>query len=221
MTTTAKPCPSGTPSWFTGHWRDWHRGHGCGQDDGKPRSDAAIAEIAQHEANKATGYLTDAELRFLRASHDVGRHAARTCARRAERSTDRREEARRRGVRSQRAHDQALRAAARLLRLRSLREVADLRSSRRRSAPDDVERDQGRSKDPRDDDERERRSLPRRRAVRTRRMRSYMAIVEPGTQRSSGNVEDMTPNEQVAWFLEHHECRGLGGSASRKKGKHR
>jgi hypothetical protein len=35
----------------------------------------------------------------------------------------------------------------------------------------------------------------------------YMAIVEPGTQRVSGNVEDETPTKQVAWFLEHHECR--------------
>jgi hypothetical protein len=60
MTNTAKTCPSGTPSWFTGHWKDWHRGHSCAQDDGKPRSDAAIAEVAQHEANKDSGYLTDA-----------------------------------------------------------------------------------------------------------------------------------------------------------------
>ena len=36
---------------------------------------------------------------------------------------------------------------------------------------------------------------------------AYRAIVEPGTQRDSGNVEDATPKEQVAWFLEHHECR--------------
>lgn len=35
----------------------------------------------------------------------------------------------------------------------------------------------------------------------------YMAIVEPGTQRLSGNVEDDSPTKQVAWFLEHHECR--------------
>lgn len=67
-----KPCADPTPPWFTGHWRDWHRGHGCKQDDGKPRSEAAITEIAQHEANKDTGYLTDAELRFLRASTTSG-----------------------------------------------------------------------------------------------------------------------------------------------------
>jgi hypothetical protein len=40
----------------------------------------------------------------------------------------------------------------------------------------------------------------------------YMAVVELGAERSSGNVEDMTPNEQVAWFLDHHECRALQGS---------
>lgn len=32
------PCTNQTPSWFTGHWREWHRGHGCDIDDGKPRS---------------------------------------------------------------------------------------------------------------------------------------------------------------------------------------
>lgn len=36
---------------------------------------------------------------------------------------------------------------------------------------------------------------------------AYMAIVEPGTRRDSGNVEDMSPKDQVTWFLEHHECR--------------
>jgi hypothetical protein len=65
-------CSSGTPSWFTGHWRDWHRGHGCDRDDGKPRSEAAVAEVAQHEANGDTGYLTDAELSFLRARTTSG-----------------------------------------------------------------------------------------------------------------------------------------------------
>lgn len=70
--TTAKPCPSGTPSWFTGHWRDWHRGHGCDRDDGKQRSEAAITEVAQHETNKDTGYLTDAELSLLRARTTSG-----------------------------------------------------------------------------------------------------------------------------------------------------
>ena len=72
MTTVAKPCPNGTPSWFTGHWRDWHRGHGCDRDDGKPRSGNALTEIAQHEARKDTGYLTDAELGLLRARTTSG-----------------------------------------------------------------------------------------------------------------------------------------------------
>ena len=65
-------CTDHTPSWFVGHWRDWHRGHGCNKDDGKPRSDAGINEIEQHAANTATGFLTDAELRFLRASTTSG-----------------------------------------------------------------------------------------------------------------------------------------------------
>lgn len=65
-------CTDHTPSWFVGHWRDWHRGHGCARDDGKPRSDDAKTEIAQHAANVATGFLTDAELRLLRASTTSG-----------------------------------------------------------------------------------------------------------------------------------------------------
>lgn len=69
---TAVPCTNGTPSWFTGHWRDWHRGHGCDRDDEKLRSADAKTEITQHEANVATGFLTDAELRMLRASTTSG-----------------------------------------------------------------------------------------------------------------------------------------------------
>ena len=71
---TKKPCTNFTPSWFVGHWREWHRGHGCEQDDGKPRSDTATAEIAQRDAHTRVDskYLTDAELRFLRASTTSG-----------------------------------------------------------------------------------------------------------------------------------------------------
>lgn len=65
-------CLHDTPRWFTSHWRDWHRGHGCVKDDGQPRSEAAIAEISQHTANEATGYLTDAELGCLRARTTSG-----------------------------------------------------------------------------------------------------------------------------------------------------
>ena len=69
---TTKPCANGTPPWFTGRWQDWHRGHGCDRDDGKPRSEDAKIEIAQHAENAATGFLTDAELRTLRASTTSG-----------------------------------------------------------------------------------------------------------------------------------------------------
>lgn len=68
----SKSCENCTPPWFVGHWRDWHRGHGCDQDDGSPRSDEAATEIGQHAANEHTGYLTDAELRFLRAATTSG-----------------------------------------------------------------------------------------------------------------------------------------------------
>jgi hypothetical protein len=67
-----KSCTNNTPRNFVGHWREWHRGHGCDKDDGKPRSDDAKHEIRQMAANATTGYLTDAELRFLRASTTSG-----------------------------------------------------------------------------------------------------------------------------------------------------
>ena len=69
---TAKSCTTFTPPWFTGHWRDWHRGHGCDRDDGQSRSAEALTEIAQHTANASTGFLTDAELRMLRAATTSG-----------------------------------------------------------------------------------------------------------------------------------------------------
>jgi hypothetical protein len=43
-------CPGDSPPWFSGRWRDWHRGHGCEKDDGRPRSAEAIEEIKRHEA---------------------------------------------------------------------------------------------------------------------------------------------------------------------------
>jgi hypothetical protein len=70
--TDERPCTNHTPPWFVGHWRDWHRGHGCAADDGAPRSDEASTEIAQHATNETGGFLTDAELRFLRASTTAG-----------------------------------------------------------------------------------------------------------------------------------------------------
>lgn len=39
------PCTNTSPRWFTGRWLDWHRGHGCDLDDGKPRTAAGEAEI--------------------------------------------------------------------------------------------------------------------------------------------------------------------------------
>ena len=67
-----KTCTNNTPRGFVGHWREWHRGHGCDKDDGKPRSAEARHEIAQMKANETSGYLTDAELRHLRASTTSG-----------------------------------------------------------------------------------------------------------------------------------------------------
>lgn len=68
--TTSKSCDNFTPPWFVGHWRGWR--HGCDKDDGKARSVAATTEIEQHAANADIGFLTDAELGFLRASTTSG-----------------------------------------------------------------------------------------------------------------------------------------------------
>jgi hypothetical protein len=67
-----RPCPDSTPVWFIGLWRDWHRGHGCSNDDGLPQSAEAVAEISQHASNKGTGFLTDAQLSHLRARTTSG-----------------------------------------------------------------------------------------------------------------------------------------------------
>lgn len=72
MTNSAKSCADHTPPGFVGHWREWHRGHGCDKDDGKPRSEAAKTEVAQIAENADTGFLTDAELSFLRAATTSG-----------------------------------------------------------------------------------------------------------------------------------------------------
>jgi hypothetical protein len=72
MISSAKACWRYAPPWFTGHWSDWHRGHGCPSDDGASRSEAATAEIAQHSAHNNTGYLTDAELGVLRTRTTAG-----------------------------------------------------------------------------------------------------------------------------------------------------
>jgi hypothetical protein len=38
-------CTNDSPPWFTGRWRDWHRGHGCDKDDGQPRTIEGALEI--------------------------------------------------------------------------------------------------------------------------------------------------------------------------------
>ena len=45
-------CDDNSPPWFTGRWRDWHRGHGCDKDDGKPRTPDGQREIDDHAAGK-------------------------------------------------------------------------------------------------------------------------------------------------------------------------
>lgn len=51
---TRAACFDDSPSWLRGHWRDWHRGHGCNKDDGKPRTDAGWTEINERRGLPAT-----------------------------------------------------------------------------------------------------------------------------------------------------------------------
>lgn len=65
------PCTNQTPRWFTGHWREWHRGHGCDQDDGKPRSAHAASEIAKRaavDADRSTGFYVSVAWRDGKAA---------------------------------------------------------------------------------------------------------------------------------------------------------
>lgn len=48
-------CRNNSPAWFTGRWRDWHRGHGCNKDDGQPRSAEGAAEIEAGGAQPGGG----------------------------------------------------------------------------------------------------------------------------------------------------------------------
>jgi hypothetical protein len=50
-----KRCTQYSPPWFTGRWRDWHRGHGCEKDDGKPRTPEGALEIEQGEQQPHSG----------------------------------------------------------------------------------------------------------------------------------------------------------------------
>lgn len=38
QTESSGQCKDMTPPGWVGRWRDWHRGHGCELDDGKPRT---------------------------------------------------------------------------------------------------------------------------------------------------------------------------------------
>ena len=46
-------CTNDSPPWFTGRWRDWHRGHGCDKDDGQPRTLEGALEIMHRERRPA------------------------------------------------------------------------------------------------------------------------------------------------------------------------
>jgi hypothetical protein len=46
-------CRDLSPPWFTGRWRDWHRGHGCGKDDGRQRTPEGQAEIDRRHSEAA------------------------------------------------------------------------------------------------------------------------------------------------------------------------
>lgn len=70
-------CTNNSPPGFTGHWRDWHRGHGCDKDDGKPHSEAGIDAITEavHEprGREPEQTLTMAESKARREGEISGR----------------------------------------------------------------------------------------------------------------------------------------------------
>lgn len=39
-------CRDMTPAWFSGHWREWHRGHGCDRDPELPKEYADQGKCA-------------------------------------------------------------------------------------------------------------------------------------------------------------------------------
>ncbi len=51
---TRPVCGNHSAPWFAGRWQDWHRGHGCNKDDGKPRTAEGAAEIAAGIASGKT-----------------------------------------------------------------------------------------------------------------------------------------------------------------------
>lgn len=53
MTAPDVPCGNNAPPWFTGRWRDWHRGHGCDKDDGRPRTAEGQREIDDYDKRHA------------------------------------------------------------------------------------------------------------------------------------------------------------------------
>jgi hypothetical protein len=42
---TAGECQNNSPAGFTGHWRDWHRGHGCDKDPEYKATRSPIGEV--------------------------------------------------------------------------------------------------------------------------------------------------------------------------------
>ena len=61
---TEKPrCSNSPPPWFVGHWRDWHRGHGCDLGDGKPGSEVTSAGVVQPATRKTAAPLNELVVR--------------------------------------------------------------------------------------------------------------------------------------------------------------
>lgn len=56
MALSTKVCDNNTPPNFTGHWREWHRGHGCPQDPER----SSLKESARTEALMQQNAVLDA-----------------------------------------------------------------------------------------------------------------------------------------------------------------
>lgn len=61
-------CLNQSPPWWSGTWREWHRGHGCAMDDGKA-TEALDVKRQRDEMDRAYALLAE-RLAIVRTQRD-------------------------------------------------------------------------------------------------------------------------------------------------------
>lgn len=79
----APSCSDNAPPWFDGHWREWHRGHGCDKDDGRPSAAAQRPIVVVSRGDEDLMMLPEGETcetcaNYKRCSWLVGARATST-----------------------------------------------------------------------------------------------------------------------------------------------